>query len=31
VNLGKDVGAQLARLGRLWQDATKPVTHAQAG
>ena len=31
VHLGKEVGVQLARLGRLLSEATKPWTQAQAG
>ena len=31
LHLGKDVGSQLARLGRLFQEANKPVTQAKAG
>jgi hypothetical protein len=31
LHLGKDVGAQLARLGRLLHEAPKPATQAQAG
>jgi hypothetical protein len=31
LNLGKDTGVQLARLGQLVQDALKPAAQAKAG